>query len=230
MHRIPRFLATILLLGFAPVAQAQEQVNSPDVAKPGTRRLTLADFSQFSPVSALDMVERIPGFSIQGGDGRRGFGDNAGNVLIDGDRPSTKTDDIFTLLSRIPASQVDFVELTESGGGDGEARGKSQIVNVVRKKGSKASGTYEASMTVGEHHGLVPTGKGSISLRRGATTFEVNAGYFKEDIRGRGPEVFRDGRRNLIETRLYNGHGSYEQVDLGNENQCQHETDVEQRI
>lgn len=161
------------------------------------------------------MVNRIPGFSIEDSEGRRGFGENAGNVLIDGDRPSTKADDIFTLLSRIPASQVDYIGLTEAAGGDGEARGKAQIVNVVRKKSNKVSGTYEAFTTLGQHHDVTPHGNASASFRRGASTFDVNANYFREDVRGRGPELFYDGKRSLQEGRYYRGHGGYQEMTLG---------------
>jgi hypothetical protein len=181
----------------------------------GARRFTLADFSQYGPVSALDMVQRIPGFSIAGSDDKRGFGDNAGNVLIDGDRPSTKSENIFALLSRIPANQVDYIELTESAGGDGEARGKAQIVNVVRKKSDKISGTFSTGTTIGERAGLNFFGDASASVQRGATKFELNVGRYAEDEYGRGGEDFYDGRRVLQERRYYRGHGGYSEYTLG---------------
>jgi hypothetical protein len=181
----------------------------------GQSRFTVADFSQYSPVSALDMVRRIPGFSIANSDDKRGFGDNAGNVLIDGDRPSTKSEDIYALLSRIPASQVDYIDLTESAGGDGEARGKAQIVNVVRKKSSKISGTFNAGTTVGERMGLNFFGDASASIQRGATKFELNIGRYDEDVFGRGGENFYDDRRVLQERRYYLGHGGYGEYTLG---------------
>jgi hypothetical protein len=205
--------AVLPLLFLAQPAVAQRA--DAGQANSGARRLTIADFQQYAPINALDIVSRIPGFSINGGDGRRGFGDNAGNVLIDGDRPSTKTDDIFTLLTRIPAAQVDYIELTESAGGDGEARGKAQIVNVVRKKSIKPSGTYEGGVTLGEHGGIAPYAKGSVSLRRGLTTIDLNGGYSSDDTRGGGPEDFFDGRRSLIERRTYDGHGGYKEGNLG---------------
>jgi hypothetical protein len=190
---------------------AQETPSTPS----GARRFTLADFNQYSPVSALDMVERIAGFSIASGDDKRGFGDNAGNVLIDGDRPSSKSEGIYALLSRIPASEVDYIELIESAGGDGEARGKAQIVNVVRKKSSKISGTFNAGTTIGEREGLNFFGDASASVQRGATKFELNIGRYDEDVFGRGGEDFYDGRRVLQERRTYFGNGGYGEYTLG---------------
>jgi Outer membrane protein beta-barrel family len=202
------FLPMVMLAQSASAQQAS-------TIETGTRRYTIADFQQFSPVSALEMVTRIPGFSIQGSDGRRGFGDTGGNVLIDGDRPSTKTDDVTTLLARIPSGQVEYIELTQSVGGDGEARGKTQIVNVVRKKGGKPSGTYEGGVTLGERGGTAPYLKGSVSLKHGPTTLDLNAGYLEDDSRGGGPEDFFDRRHILTERRTYRGHGGYREATLG---------------
>lgn len=82
------------------------------IAASGEKNFKPDFFAAYAPVTALDMVKRIPGFSINEGDGRRGFGENAGNVLIDGDRPSTKSDDILTILSRIAATEVEYIALS----------------------------------------------------------------------------------------------------------------------
>ena len=147
----------------------------------------------YAPVTALDMVRRIPGFSIAGDEGRRGFGENAGNVLIDGDRPSTKSDDIFTILSRIPASEVDYIELTEQAGADAETQGQGQVVNVVRKVSAKVSGTYEGRIVAGGRYGFEPSGNASATLRRGDTSYELNFSSYSERIYGFGPEDFKTG-------------------------------------
>jgi hypothetical protein len=198
-------------------AFAQEQTPpSPAPATPsGERRFTIKDFEQFSPVNALDMVQRIPGFSIEGDQGQRGFGGNVGNVLIDGDRPSTKSEDIFTLLSRIPATQVEHIILSESAGADGEARGKANVVNVIRKTSKAVSGTYDVTIGVGQRHDVTPFGSASASVKRGATTFEINGGVFDEDLRALGGENFLDGNRRFIERRYYRGHGGYSEASVG---------------
>jgi outer membrane receptor protein involved in Fe transport len=175
-------------------------------------------FAAYSPVSALDMVQRIPGFSISEGDGRRGFGENAGNVLIDGDRPSIKSDNIFTLLGRIPASQVERIELIEQAGADGDASGQGQIVNVIRKAGNAVSGTYDGTFQNGSRGGFTAFGSGSLTLRRGATSYELNASSFDERVKGRGPEQFFDvvnGARILNETRNYQAISRYTEFSIG---------------
>jgi outer membrane receptor for ferrienterochelin and colicins len=95
-----------LALGLAVHGAGLAQTPAPAAPATGTRSFAPDFFAAYAPVNALDMVRRIPGFSIEEGEGRRGFGENAGNVLIDGDRPSTKSDDILTILARIPASQA----------------------------------------------------------------------------------------------------------------------------
>jgi hypothetical protein len=161
------------------------------------------------------MVKRIPGFSIDQGEGRRGFGENAGNVLIDGDRPATKSDDIFTILSRIPASQVDFIVLSEQAGADTETQGQGQVVNIVRKRSAKLNGTYEATIVAGTRYGFQPSLNTSATLRRGDTSYEVNFSSYSERVYGFGPEDFKTGSATLIERRFYNGKGGNDRAALG---------------
>ncbi len=197
---------------FPAFAQTEEPASS---SSEGKRSFQPEFFASYGPTNALDMVQRIPGFSIEGSEGRRGFGENAGNVLIDGDRPSTKSDDIFAVLSRIPASQVDRIILSEQAGSDGDARGKGQVVNVIRKGGKAITGTYEANSWIGEETGVIPFGKASASLKRGNTTYELNASYFREKVHGTGDELFSNGARVLNERRIYDGTGGFREIDLG---------------
>lgn len=202
-------------LAIAALGPAVAQSPHSPVVENGKRSFPPEFFNSFGPVNALDMVRRIPGFSVEDGGGRRGFGENAGNVLIDGDRPSTKSDNILTILSRIPASQVERIELIEQAGADGETRGVGQSVNVIRKASAAITGTYEASTYIGTREGVTPFGEASATLKRGNTSFEVNAGFYDEIIPYFGPEDFQNGSRVLIERRAYRGQGRYREATLG---------------
>ncbi len=90
-----------------------------------------AFFHVYNPLTAADMVVRVPGFDINDGDDRRGFGATGGNVLINGERPSSKAT-ISDQLKRIPAASVLRVEIV-SGGGSSDASGQSRVANVVLK-------------------------------------------------------------------------------------------------
>ncbi len=208
--------ASVMMASFCSSSVVYAQDPVPSAASTDGKTQFRADFfAAFGPVTALDMVQRIPGFSIDRSEGRRGFGENAGNVLIDGDRPSTKSDDIFTLLGRIPASEVDYIELTEQAGADGEAQGKAQVVNVLRKVSARVSGTFDANLLVGTEYGITGFGSGSATLRRGPTSYELNFSSFSERVRGFGPEDFRNGAGQLIERRSYVGRGGYDQFSIG---------------
>ena len=61
----------------------------------------------------------------------RGFAGTAGNVVINGARPSTKAETLDTTLARIPAQRVIRVEV---GPGDlygSDYAGKSQVLNII---------------------------------------------------------------------------------------------------
>ncbi|MVZ96687.1 TonB-dependent receptor [Sphingorhabdus sp. IMCC26285] len=201
----------------SPALQAEEVEKSSSVLTQaeGKRQFRGDFFAMYSPVTALDMVRRIPGFSIDDGNGRRGFGENAGNVLIDGDRPSSKADDIFTILARIPASEVAYIELTEQAGADSEAQGKGQIVNVIRKVSEKISGTYEGNIVAGTRYGFQPSINASATLRRNRTTIELNVSSYSERIYGFGPEDFRTGSGAFVERRHYQGNGGFDEAAIG---------------
>jgi outer membrane receptor protein involved in Fe transport len=220
MTFVCRYAALLLVgaasLGFAPAARAEDAATSVgSVPLDGKRQFRADFFATFAPVTALDMVQRIPGFSIAGDEGRRGFGENAGNVLIDGDRPSTKSDNIFTILSRIPASEVDYIELTEQAGADAETQGQGQVLNIVRKVSAKVSGTYEANIVAGLRYGFQPSANASATLRRGDTSYELNFSSYSERVYGFGPEDFKTGAGALIERRFYNGKGGFDQAAIG---------------
>lgn len=204
-------------LSFSSALHAEDAVPTPaaDASANGKRQFRADFFAAYAPVTALDMVRRIPGFSIAGDEGRRGFGENAGNVLIDGDRPSSKSDDIFTILSRIPASEVEHIELTEQAGADSETQGQGQVVNVVRKVSAKISGTYEGNLVFGHRYGFRPSANASATLRRGKTTYELNFSSYSERIYGYGPEDFKTGTGALTERRYYRGEGGYDEAAIG---------------
>jgi len=92
------------------------------------------------PKTARDMVDLLPGFTFSAGDSTlRGFAAAAGNVLIDGERPSDKQFTLEGLLSRIPADQVNYIEVIRGGQPGLDMLGQTVVANVVRKKGAADS-------------------------------------------------------------------------------------------
>ena len=113
---------------------------------------TPADFAQYSPRNALDLIERIPGFTISGdggggGNGRgnngggRGFGEASGNLLINGDRISSKSTSTRDELARIPVSNVVRIEVVD--GATLEIPGLSgRVANVIVRRTGGLSGQF----------------------------------------------------------------------------------------
>lgn len=107
-------------LAQAPAAPPPADPNAPppsettSAAPQGARSFTPADFARFAPRTALDMLNNVPGFSIDAGDtSRRGLGQATGNVLINGERFTGRSTDIFTELARISATNVVRIEIVD---------------------------------------------------------------------------------------------------------------------
>ncbi len=197
-----------LLLGslaFAALqAAASAQSPAPVVPSSSTDRTTYlpADFSQYAPVTALDMVRRVPGFAIQSDDGgQRGFGQARGNVLINGQRVSAKSNGAEAELGRIAAARVVRIEVLE--GSQLEIPGLSgKVVNVVTDGAGTVDGSWRWKLRIRE------------DLPPAFDEFQVSLSGAKEAISwtleargspGRGADAgwrnIRDGSGSLIERR-----------------------------
>jgi hypothetical protein len=117
-----------------------------------------AFFADFNPQTALDMVNRVPGFSVSGGGNSRGLAGNLGNVLIDGRRPSSK-DGIGSLLSRLPAASVTEIQLIRSPIPGIDMAGQEQVVNVITNQSGEWTGAWQARARVFENQRIVPVGE-----------------------------------------------------------------------
>ncbi len=104
-------------------------------------------FADSRPATAYDMVSRLPGFTFDNGLSARGFAGTAGNVLIDGARPTAKTDDLSTILGRIPATSVERIEVIRGGAPGIDMQGQTVVANVVRSKNASNQTVLSASMT-----------------------------------------------------------------------------------
>lgn len=117
-------------------ALAQETAQGTAATPDGESKFEAAFFAPYNPVTAADMVARVPGFELKDGDDRRGFSGSAGNLLINGERPSSKTVP-SELLKRVPASDVIRIELLSGSNAAVDVRGQSQLVNVVVKQATR---------------------------------------------------------------------------------------------
>lgn len=134
--------ARLLIPALLALAAAPALAQSPDRPTSATQTYAPDYFAPFNPITAEDMIRRVPGFSIDAGDERRGFAGAAGNVLINGERPSSKAA-LGEQLSRISARDVLRIDIY-AGGGDGtDVSGQTMIADVrLRPREAGATNTF----------------------------------------------------------------------------------------
>lgn len=171
------------LLSAPAVAQAPPgETLAP--AQPSARTTTYdaAFFAQYAPATALDIVLRVPGFSIEQNNGDvRGFAGAAGNVVFNGARSSSKSDSLETILARIPAARVLRVEI---GPGDlygADFSGKSQVLNVILTAAGGIDGNATVKLARIYTGKVVPNIDASVLVRRGVSTITLAAASGRYD-------------------------------------------------
>ena len=207
----PAYLATVAAAALIPGSFARAQTPSPSepTATPSvasvptaaagrSARTTSYDavfFAQYAPRTALDIARHVPGFALDLGDANvRGFAGAAGNVVLNGARPSSKSENLQQTLGRIPAQQVLRVEVSPGDVYGADYAGKTQVLNIILSAapGRGVEGNLTASVRRYAVHNLfVPDGNASVVLHRGASEFNLSAGLNRTDYIEEGIDDFR---------------------------------------
>ncbi len=118
---------------FAQEADAERQAVDPGDSD-STVVYTADFFAQYNPITASDMLDRIPGLNIfgggPGGGNNRGLG-TGGNLLINGQRIAGKDNSARDQLDRITAAEVERIEIIRDTSGALNVRGASEVVNII---------------------------------------------------------------------------------------------------
>jgi hypothetical protein len=155
-----RLALTVALLQIPFSVFGQDAKPSKDVAD--ARTYTPADFARYSPRNALDMLKQVPGFLIREAQLERGLGQATGNVLLNGQRLSGKSNDVLTQLGQVPAVNVVRIEIRD--GATLDIPGLSgQVANVVTKA-SGISGQWEWRPDFREYFTHPQLTRGSVSI------------------------------------------------------------------
>ncbi|MBL8770410.1 MAG: TonB-dependent receptor, partial [Phenylobacterium sp.] len=120
------------------LAQAAVAAAPAPASQQGVISYPASFFVAYSPSNAMEMVDRLPGFTFDGGSGVRGYEGSAGNVLIDGARPASKTDDLEQILRRLPAGAVERIDIIRGGAPGIDMQGKTVLANVIKRPGGAA--------------------------------------------------------------------------------------------
>lgn len=189
--------AVVAVAGMAAPASAQTADTT------GRTVYEAAFFQQFQPANALEVVRRVPGFTLEEvEEDVRGFGGAAGNVVINGQRPSSKSDTIEVVLARIPGTRVARVEVGPGTAFGAEYSGKAQVVNLILTGDGGLAGTATGALRRQYDGRLLPEGSVSTLLRRGSSTFNAAIAVINNETTEEGYDTLRAlPSRNVLEYR-----------------------------
>jgi outer membrane receptor for ferrienterochelin and colicins len=186
-----KIVGCVFLFSLGSSISAQDSVGDDS-----TVRYPAAYFEEWAPVTAQDMMDRIPGLSSGGGSrggfssggrgrggpggggGGRGFGSGSGGseILINGKRTAGKNNSTGSQLGTITADQVNYFEIIRGTSGELDVRGSGQVVNVVLfEELSSSTIQYEASIEMAEDDTFSPAGNISFSGQRGGFDYQLSA-------------------------------------------------------
>ncbi len=159
-----------------------------------------AFFTGQQVANASEMLARLPGFTLDTGSSVRGFEGAAGNVLIDGQRPASKNDNLEEILRRIPAGQVERIDVIRGAAPGIDMQGKSVLANVIRKSGGGFRGLYAAAINHLWDGRNMHAMRLELSGGDGTRTWEATAryGYGNDDGGSDGRRVFIAGDGTLL--------------------------------
>ncbi|MFN2098693.1 TonB-dependent receptor plug domain-containing protein [Altererythrobacter sp. MF3-039] len=189
--------------GVSAAAAGQEQPGSNEVYGPGY-------FERFAPRTALDMLNRVPGFSVENSSGstrrnqpeQRGLGQANENILLNSQRLTSKSSSLADQLGRIPARNVLRIEILDGTALDIPGL-SGQVANIVLAQSSALSGQFEWNLI---HRPTTnrwnPTEANvSVSGATGDLDFTVSLSNNSLRFAAKGPTLLSDGDGILTETR-----------------------------
>ncbi len=202
-NRLCILIATGMLL--PGMVQSQPQAEQTTATGPTTSADEVMSyeagfFSRYQPRNALEMVRQVPGFLLDDGEDNRGFGAAAGNVLINGRRPSAKQNTPSAFLTRISAGQVERIELIRNQVRGIDMLGHSALVNIILYGDMPARVRYETSLRHNNRGPIKPTVDISLTDRWG--DIDYTAGFYSErEANGEtGDRILYDDMGNVVET------------------------------
>ena len=176
-------LALSAAIASPALAQQAEQpapAPAPTPASSAVLRPTVyeaAFFAPSAPQTALEIARLVPGFNLDLGDVEvRGFAQAAGNVVINGQRPSSKSESLEATLRNIPARRVVRVEVGPGTLYGAEYATRSQVLNVILSEQSGIDGNVTGSIRRLYTGRIIPDISTSAIIRRGEHSINVSAG------------------------------------------------------
>lgn len=179
--RVPYCVPALLSLSIAEAtASVQTQAQQPDNS---TVTFPKEYFVEYAPVTANDMLNRIPGIDLilgttssssSNSSNDRGLGSSS-QILIDGKRLTGKANEASSQLDLIAANEVDYIEIIRGSSANLDVQNSGQIVNIVLLEAqSRSTISSEISATHFEDGSVEPGGSLSFSGQSGRLTYLVS--------------------------------------------------------
>jgi len=177
-----------LVIGAASLVTATWLAVAAHAEQSNVQTYPASFFARSQPNTAYDMIVRLPGFVFNNGNTARGFGGTAGNVLVNGQRPTSKTDDLQSILLRTPASDVDHIELIRGGAPGIDMQGQTVIANIIRKTADSTQIVADVEDNIFLDGHTVPRASLEYTQHSGNSTYEASITRFGDfdDSVGRG--------------------------------------------
>ena len=148
---------------------------------PGVTLYPTAFFDEIQPSNALDMVRQLPGFRLQNGNSAvRGYAGGAGNMLVDGQRPTSKEQSLESVLLRIPADAVERIELIRAGAPGVDMQGFPLLANVVRNDSAQIRGRLEAEEAATHYGTTMPKLAADLTWQGDDQSVDTSLLYYRD--------------------------------------------------
>ncbi|MBD3748733.1 MAG: TonB-dependent receptor [Sphingobacteriales bacterium] len=111
--------------------------------------MNVANSTLASGTSALEVLEKAPGVTVDQNDNLAMKGKQGVNVMLDGKMTYMSNADVVNMLKNMPSSEIESIELITNPSAKYDASGNAGIINIKRKKGKGLGTNGSASMSLG---------------------------------------------------------------------------------
>lgn len=183
-----------------------------------TTRYETSFFDSYAPITALDLIDNVPGFTLDNGNqSTRGFSGSAGNILIDGIRMSSKSESPRDQLGAIPVQTVEAIEVYRGNLGKFDLANQSVVANIIRKKDVTGSGTFEVALRQWQESDKIkPRAELNYTSEFKGINYNANVVWSKYENYTDRFETVTDANDQLIQTRddLFQEDGEFMGITL----------------
>lgn len=173
-----------------------------------------AYFTQFAPRNALDMLRRVPGFTISDDDNGRGLGQANQNVIVNGERLASKSDSLRDQLRRIPADTVLRIEIVEGNSLDIPGL-NGQVANILTSStGTSGQFTWRTGFRAYNTQAQLYGGEVSVTGSSGRLDYTVALSNDNNRFGADGPVIITDASGAVIEVQNTKFSGRFDNPKL----------------